>query len=148
MIELKQISLDELEDAISISYLGDEDLFDKYHVDPFFTFEDCVESTFEMVKENSKYKECYYYKVLFEDTEIGYVVTYKECLFSFGINIEYRRKSILIEWWSKVKEVLDETFLCMLYDNNTRAIDFLKKNGMIEIDNKILEDNIVILINN
>lgn len=148
MVTLELIPLEELKEVISISYLDDGDLFEKYHINPTFTFEECVNSTFDMIVNNGYDRDIKFYKVVFESKSIGYVVVFDGFLYSFGINIEYRGKDILIEWWKKVKEVLPETFVCMLYDNNIRAIDFLKKNGMEIIENELLEDNVVILINN
>ena len=146
MVNLLKISKFDLPEAIKIAYEGDDELLEKYHVDKYDLM-GAVASTLRMIYKMVEWEnmEMDYYKVMQDETPIGYICTYPNNLYSFGINKKYRSKEILKEWWSRVKEVMGEKFITMLYPNNTRAINFLKKQGMVEIED--IEDNCVTLLN-
>ncbi len=144
MVILEEITKQELPDLIRIAYEGDKDLLDKYHVDKF-DIHGAVASTLFMIAETENGVDMTHYKVALGDISIGYISVFENFLYSFGINKEYRKKEILIEWFEKVKEVLGYKFITMIYPNNSRAINFLKKQGM-KIVNGIKED-VITLIN-
>lgn len=75
--------------------------------------------------------------------KVGYFVYMDELLVSFGVNKKYRNTEILSELWEEIKSRIGDTFQCVLYSYNTRAIGYLKKCGM-----KILFDNVTILSKN
>ena len=56
-------------------------------------------------------------------------------LFSYGINIKYRRKEILINWLKAAEEILGENYYTCNWNENTRSIEFLKKNNFEIISN-------------
>ena len=145
MVELVKISKFELPTVIKIAYEGDDDLLDKYHVDKYDIM-GAVASTLHMIHKTVEWEdmEMDYFKVMYNETPIGYICTYPNNLYSFGINKEYRTKEILIDWWGKVVQQLGEGFITMLYPNNTRAINFLKKQGMKLVDD--VEENCTTLI--
>jgi hypothetical protein len=143
MITLKKISRIEVWPLVELSYQGDEELFQKYHIAKM-RFEDCVKSTIEMIEAVAKIKDLSCYKVLFKKKAIGYVIAYKEFLYSYAINVNFRKKEILVEWWEQVKRLIGKQFATGLYENNTRAIDFLKKQGMSVVGK---ERDMIILIN-
>lgn len=58
-------------------------------------------------------------------------------LYSFGVHPDRRTRENLLEFWKEIRKRHDN-FLCYLYSNNTRAIDWLKKCGMKE-NGKIVE---------
>lgn len=126
---------------IRISYEGDNDLMDKYHIAKY-DLDGAVKSTVQMVDDAEEVQPLKYHEVLLQKKAIGYFITFKNCLYSFGIGLKYRIKDILIEWFAEVKKELGDTFICMLYDNNTRAIHHLQKQGMkiiaINKENKII----------
>jgi len=144
MIILEKISKFELGDLVEIAYKGDDDLLDKYWGDDF-NLEEAVNETMFIIGEVEKEAEMSYYSVVCDDEEIGYVCKIPNNLYSFGININYRTKDNLIEFWDRVKEVMGEGFICMLYPQNQRAINFLKKQGMIEVEG--VERNCTVLLN-
>lgn len=143
MVKIDKISKPKLLELIEKSYQGDNDLFNKYHVIKGDAQTLAVE-TMGMIEQASKQFDMSYYKVLLNKEPIGYFVTSKQHLYSFAINKKFREKEILINWWKYVKMVLGKAFTTVLYDNNTRAIEFLKKNGMVV--NKT-DGNLVQLIN-
>lgn len=137
---------DVLPELIRIAYEGDSELLEKYHVDKFDLM-GAVASTMYMIEKTVQYenKEMDYYQVSYNETPIGYVCTYPNTLYSFGINIAYRTKDILIEWWKNVKELFDGGFVTMLYNNNGRAINFCKRQGMEVVEG--MEEEFVTLLN-
>lgn len=144
MIILEKISKFELRNLVEIAYRGDDDLLLHYWGDGF-NLEEAVNETMFMISEVGKEVEMSYYAVVCDDEEIGYVCKIPNNLYSFGININYRTKDNLIEFWDRVKEVMGEGFICMLYPQNTRAINFLKKQGMVEVEG--VEPNCTVLLN-
>jgi len=142
-IKLEKISIFELPLLVRISYDGDEDLLNKYHIEKF-SLEDAVESTMGMIKETGDTIEMSYFKVVLGDEPIGYLAIFQNFLYSFGINIKYRTKEVILQYWELIKEVLNDGFITMLYPNNDRAINFLKKQGMSEVED--IEEGLITLI--
>ena len=133
MITIKKISKSELPKLVAISYENDQELFDKYHVGQH-NFPSAILSTLDLIDDASNQLRLSYYKIVYQKQPIGYFVTFDGYLYSFGIAMKYRKKDILIEWFSHVKKVLGKTFRAMLYENNTRAISHLQKQGMKIVD--------------
>lgn len=129
MVELKETDKKGIRHLIFISYYGDNDLLEKYHIKKF-TVNEAFRSTFEMIEITEKQMVLNYFEVLVNNKEVGYVITSSNHLYSFGVNIKYRTKEILTEWWDKVTKILGENFTCLLFANNTRAINYLQKRGM------------------
>lgn len=133
MITIKKISKSELPKLVAISYEKDEELFDKYHIGKM-NFPQAVLSTLDLIDDASKELKLSYYKVVYQKQPIGYFVTFDGYLYSFGISMRFRKKDILVGWFVAVKKVLGLNFRAMLYENNTRAISHLEKQGMKVID--------------
>lgn len=135
MVTFEQITLDELKGAIKIAYEYDTDLFNKYHIIKG-TFQECVDSTMALIVQATEFFPMEYYRVLWNNIEIGYVCKHAAMLYSYGIGIAYRRKSILKQWWMALEKLMDGSFGTALYENNKRAMRFLERNGM-----QLLEKN-------
>ncbi len=99
MITLNKISINKLPEVIEIAYEGDNDLFEKYHVQRF-TLKESVISTLKMINDTAKEYKTKCYKVIYNKQSIGYVALYGDILYSFGINIRFRKKDILLAWWN------------------------------------------------
>ena len=140
MIEFEKINLEELKNIVYLSYENDVDLWDKYHsvnkLEPNnrHNLEKCVDTTYKRIKQGSEEIDFEYYKVLYNNELIGYIVTFEDILYSFAIAVKYRVKSILKEWWAKIADFLGKEFLTFIYDNNKRCLDFMLKNNMEIID--------------
>ena len=149
MIELVKIDFEELAYFVDVAYVYDNELLTKYHVAEY-SLEDAVKETMRMIEVTSadvegNGEEMFYFGVLWNKNEIGYCVTFRNNLYSFGINLGSRTKEILSQFWLKIKEILGDKFITMLYPNNTRAINWLKRCGMCEIEDA--EQFCVTLIN-
>jgi hypothetical protein len=70
------------------------------------------------------------YDVSFVPFDNGYIFHSSNMLISFGINVEHRTSENLSAMWDFILERLGDNFTCMLFDRNTRAINWLKRCGM------------------
>lgn len=145
MIELTKLKY-ELKKYVESAYKGDQDLFSKYHVSEC-SFSEAVEQTLAMIYETSLVVDMKYLGVVKDKKRIGYLCYFQNNLYSFGINIDYRTKEVLSEFWEKTKEVMGDSFICMLFPNNTRAIGWLKTCGM-EIIDGVEESAVTLLYHN
>ncbi len=129
MVTKQKISIAILPDVIKYSYEGDNDLLEKFHPFPG-TLESCVESEMrEMRLVTEKYPLEYYETFYFEEP-IGYFAKADKFLHSFAVKKSFRKKDILIDWWAVVKNSFDREFIVMIYDSNTRVVEFLLKQGL------------------
>lgn len=135
MVYLIEISKDELQDLITMSYAGDNDLLNKYHVKKF-TLKEAVKSEINSINNIGLNLKMNYFKVMFNNKPIGYFVKSGKFLLSFAISIQYRTKEILTDWWNELTKNMGKNFTCGLLSNNTRALDYMKKRGM-----KIIYEN-------
>ncbi len=142
MIELTKLEW-ELKKYVEIAYRGDMELLSEYHIAEY-SFNEAVEETLAMIYETSLEVEMKYCGVVKNNKIIGYLCYFDNNLYSFGINIEYRTKEVLSEFWERIKETLGDSFICMLFPNNIRAIKFLQRCGMKIIDG--VEESAVTLL--
>lgn len=143
MIELVPIEFKDIRALVELSYKGDQELFEKYHIRPM-PFEDCVEKTVEMIQEIGGLVGMQYFSVSYKGKPIGYVAKFDHFLYSYAIGIKYRKARILKEWWNKTIIIMGAFFKTALYENNHRAIAFLINNGMRVVGKK---GNVVTFIN-
>ena len=140
MIRLEKITVRELRKIISLSYENDLELFEKYHI--VKGFENCVNSTMALIEEMILLKPLENYSVIYKGKKIGYVIKYEDVLYSYAINIRYRKKKILVSFWFEVCKLMNGIFRTFLYSNNIRAKNFLIRNGM----NLVKEENNIITL--
>lgn len=132
-MRFKQIHTDEeLYDGIWMAFYMDSDLIHKYHILENCSFEDCVLDTFKNIKECVEKTDCECFQILYDEELIGFFAISRaySFLYSFGVNVNYRTSQILEMWFGYVSVLLGSEFTCSLWAKNSRAIDFLKKQGM------------------
>lgn len=129
MVKLTEIYHSELKLLVTKAFSGDEELMGKYHI-VNGSLEECVDSTMDAISDVDKTYGLKCYMISSNDNIIGYMTLGPDFLHSFGINIQYRTKEILTEWWASLLSIMTY-FFCTLHSKNTRAIEFLKKQGMI-----------------
>lgn len=134
----------DLKKYVEIAYKDDNDLLTKYHIDNY-NFEQAVDVTMQMISLTSKDVKMSFFGVVNNNENIGYLCVFSNNLYSFGINIHNRSKEVLSQFWIHIKEVLGNSFISMLFPNNTRAINWLKRCGMVEVPE--VEQNCVTLLN-
>ncbi len=131
---------DVLYNSIVIAFKGDDKLFDTYHV-VNGALTQSVNDTFERIINTAKEFTCEWYNVIKNDAVIGFCVMSKayNVLYSFGIGIEHRAAEVLAPWFEIIAKELGDHFTCTLWAKNTRAIDYLIRNGMEIFSNNNLE---------
>ena len=153
MTELHEIYLSDLPGYVKIAFDGDSDLLSNIHISPG-SLDHCVDNTMGMIMENASFydKDMRVFRVERGDEVIGYTVVIinekaPNELYSFGINIKYRKKDILLCWLSEVEKILGKPYYIVLWSKNQRAIDFFEKNGFLVLRNsKYLNDETKTLI--
>jgi len=79
-------------------------------------WEDVFCGTFKKAKVNGK--------------EVGFVYYFDDILVSFGVNKSHRNKEFLASFFADVTEWIGGDFVTFMWERNTRAINWLEKNGM------------------
>ncbi len=129
MVTMVETYHDQLPLFIEKAFEGDEDLIKKYHIKGG-SLKSCVKSTVAAIADVDKVYGLKCYIISKDEKIIGYTTLGPDFLHSFGINIDYRTKEVVTEWWASVLSIMTD-FFCTLHKKNTRAIEFLKKQGMI-----------------
>jgi hypothetical protein len=131
MLQIFEIELYQIKRYVTIAFCGDHDLVHKYHI-VNGRLTDCVESTVKQITITSKDYVLRYYALFYNSLPIGFTVisVVSKLLYSFGINIMYRKKEIIKEWFDFLKSMLSNGITCILHNKNTRTIDFLVRNGL------------------
>lgn len=139
MIE-KNINKEQFKEAIKMSFVNDPDIFVMYA--PGIR----VNNVSDIVEDISKricsdvstatIKGVYEKNIL-----IGYYVYdyNRKTLVSFGLNVGYRSRKYLKQFWSLIRSDLKGMFQCILWTRNIRGIKWLQKNGM----NIVASDNLI-----
>ena len=151
-VALTPIKAEDMRLYVLSAFSDDLDLLTQYHISPG-SLDHCVDHTMEFIDENAKYykDDIKFYAVKYGEVVIGYTIvilnekTPNE-LYSFAINVNYRKKDILQEWLQEVKKELGEYYI-VLWSKNTRAINFFEKNGFkVKRESKMLNDSTKTLI--
>lgn len=144
MVEIKPISDDELEKAIRVAFEGDEAIYDYYDPNvPVVNLEEIVRDVSRKIKAVQVTDFLQNWGIFEREKLIGYSVTGENFLFSFGVNIHYRKREFLQQWWKQIKQLMKHDFAVLLYSRNSRAIEYLLKNDC-EIEKE--EEGITYLI--
>lgn len=143
MLNVKRTNIFEIKEAIAVAFDKDEVGLKKYkdpiNLMPVLTIADSVEDTVLKLKEYvAAEKAMIYFKVMEDEVLIGFFACYWDykgsiyCLVSFGINKNYRLKNYMNEYFNLLKKTMLNRFYISLWSVNTRAIKWLKKNGLEE----------------
>lgn len=135
-IDFEEIRFEELEPLVAFGFGSDPELIEKYQQIPG-DFKTMVDRNIKNIAEADTILDLRFFKVMFNEIIIGFTVVDfgKNILFSFGINVKYRTKEILIEWIEEIKVLLNGLVRVLLWKQNKRAIEFLKKNAF-EVSNE------------
>jgi len=119
-------------EAIQSAFSGDEDLINCFHIVSTGELRDCVEDTYYRIVQASEEYLLDWFEIRKNGKVIGFTILSRpySFLYSFGLNKEYRKREISEYWWQFVRGVLGNKFSCVLWAKNSRAINFLVKNGM------------------
>jgi hypothetical protein len=125
---------------IDIAFEGDEDIVKYFDpANPVTSVQQACDTIYEKLLVN--FPEANFERLIYDGNDIGYFVWMPELLISFGVNKNYRKKEPLAYVWSKIKRCLGDEFSISLFDNNIRAIEYLKRQGM-----KVFAEHLTILV--
>ena len=125
------LSKNEIFDVIVNCYQSDNDLVNKYHVIAGSGLSSCVDRTvYDFVNNDISI-----YKVVDNKDFIGYfgeeIIEDELFLTGFFIMPQFRTSKTKDSFWNMVINHFNSDFKIGLYNNNTRAINFLEKQGCI-----------------
>lgn len=125
-------------DSIKVAFENDIDIFN--YSDPNIIFSDITDLVNNIYNKLFEYVElgnCYFEDFIYNGVVVGYVFTYKNLLVSFGVNKKFRNKKCLNIFFKFIVNLLGEEFYSYMWERNKRAIFWLKKLGMVEIESEI-----------
>lgn len=126
---LKDISYNQLKEAIRISFIGDNKIFELYDVN--VTVENIDQIVEDIYRKILEYGSSVILKGVYEDQElIGYVVRMGDLLISFSLAVKFRTKENTTEFFRLIREDFRSTFFCHLWSINKRAVTWLRRMGM------------------
>lgn len=131
MLRMIEIELFQIRRYVTIAFQDDQELIDKFHKINGDLVK-CVDSTVGFIQFHSKHYVLRYYAVFFNSIPIGFTVIsiVSRLLYSFGLNINYRTKQNVSTWFNMTKQLLPNGMTCILWSKNSRAINFLIRNGL------------------
>lgn len=134
MLKLLKVELEDFKQYIDIGFRDDYQLELYYDKSAKVSGMDAmVDNTYDKIKDfYNFFQDCNCYKVNFEDNDIGFVFLNKNpnVLISFSISSEFRNRFILKDFFNLICLELQNSFICLLFNENDRAINWLKKCGM------------------
>lgn len=119
-----------LYECIYVAFGGDKKLIEQYHL-VGKNLDECVNDTYNKILQTSQEIVLEKYAVIDEEVVLGYLVvsiTHK-FLYSFGLAIN-KRQYFSDLFFSEISKLLSHNFKCILWTKNSRAIEYLKRNGM------------------
>lgn len=143
MIIAEKVPITELKQYIEIAFEGDGELINFYDKNSFVVsnLDMSCNTHCKLIDYKNYFDNCYNYKVSLNNIPIGFIFITKNpnLLVSFSVNKKYRNKETLKKYFELIQNIFLEPFICFLYNENSRAINWLQKCGMeIEsIDNGI-----------
>lgn len=150
MIKLKRVYEHEYFDLISECWSKDQDLIEKYHVCAGKGLNECVMSTVMCLKNDVDKKTFVLYKVMLGSKLIGFFGKEEiqiPLLTTFFVMPEYRKYEHMSLFVNAIKSKFEGApFYCSLYSNNSRAINWLIKNGFVYAVAAKKEDKIVLIL--
>jgi hypothetical protein len=141
MLKLLKTNLTDLKQYIDIAFNEDKELIKYFDKSASVSDTDGMSNNvWDKLKEYPTYfSHVYCYKVFLNKEPIGFLFITKapNLLVSFSINKKYRNKEVLKEYFDNICKELDNDFICMLFSENLRGINWLQKCGMkiIEVNN-------------
>ena len=137
MMQFKEIGIDSLLVYISKAFQGDEKLRTTYHIKFFNHINDSAIDSYNRILELEHTSELpiNYYGIESDGEKIGFIVVIgiANVLYSFGINIQHRSDINKVNFINFVNNLTKGNTTVYLYEKNTRAIEFLKRNNFTEV---------------
>lgn len=127
-MNIKKINNSEFKNAIKVAFDGDTNIYSLYA--PSIKVENVDDIVMDISHRIFKGESNATIKGVYEKGElIGYFVYRDKLLISFGLNVKYRVRKYLRDFYSSIKRELGGHFVCFLWTRNIRGIKWLIKNG-------------------
>ena len=134
MLELLNVELKDFKKYIDKGFRDDAELELYYDKSAEVSgMDEMINNTYEKIKDFYNYfSRCKCYKVYLDNKDIGFLFLNNNpnVLISFSISKEYRNSEILKEFFDSIVYELENSFTCLLFNENDRGINWLKKCGM------------------
>lgn len=134
MLQATKIDVNDLKRYIDIAFAEDCDLLNYYdRSSGVLTGDAMVINTYNKIKDYLAYfHHCFAFKICVDGNDAGFVFFTKSpnLLVSFSINKKYRQAEVLRDYFECIKDSIGDDFTSLLYNENTRAINWLVKCGM------------------
>ena len=134
MLELLKVELEDFKKYIDIGFRDDAELELYYDKSVEVSgMDEMINNTYEKIKDFYNYfSECKCYKVDLDNKDIGFLFLNNNpnVLISFSISKEHRNSKILKQFFDLIVLELENSFTCLLFNENDRGINWLKKCGM------------------
>jgi hypothetical protein len=125
----KLINREQFKQAIKAGFDSDDKIIPMYC--PHVKVENVDDIVSDISERIEKSKGNAILKGVYENGKlIGYYVYEGKTLISFALNVKYRTRKYLKEFWSKIRSDLKGGFQSFLWTANQRGISWLIKNGM------------------
>lgn len=125
----KIINREQFKQAIRVGFDSDDNIIPMYC--PHVKVENVDDIVSDISSRIEKGKGDATLKGVFENGQlIGYYVYEGKTLISFALNVQYRTRKYLKEFWAKIRSDLKGGFQAFLWSANGRGISWLVKNGM------------------
>ena len=98
-----------------------------------------AKSIYKKLLEYEREGDCKFDDLKVDNEIVGYAFYFKNLLVSFGVNKNHRTKDKLSKVFEQMKSNFDSDFESYMWQRNERAINWLKKCGMIEVPSNIKE---------
>jgi len=133
----KQLSYDQLKEAVRISFDGDYKILSLY--DPNIPVQSLEDVQNDILRKVVGYDKLQYIGVYEKGEIVGYYVRNEGMLVSFALSMPYRVRSFKRKFFDIVKRDFKGMFTCFLWSRNQRAIKYLVKCGMsVQESNNLL----------
>lgn len=139
---------EEVKSTVKECFSGDVDLIEKYHVKAGASLDECVEDTYNVLK-NFTNKDFEFYKII-DGEVVGFLGIEPEgnYLTTFCLKKEYRDKKYKEDLWDLIVGIFKgENFSCGLYSKNERAINYLLNKGCSIGIKSIYNEHPIVILN-
>lgn len=124
------------------AFYDDEDI-NKY-CDPEYADKDVkilVNSIYNKLQDYDRLGNSAFYDLNIDGERLGFMFTHGNLLVSFGVNKKFRTAEKLQKVFDYIKSKFDGDFESFMWARNTRAINWLKRCGMVKEKSNI--DNVI-----
>lgn len=139
-MQFKRVNYLKLRDYVSSAWRYDKDLIKFYDKSVSVSGnESMVLDTVQKITEMYRgYEDTEIYGIDIDSGCAGFIVLVPSLnlLYSFGLNVNHRKGEYLEYMFKFICSKLKNGFSCILYDYNTRAINWLKRCGMKEVEDE------------